>query len=136
MVGENHLMEQAKKQWERLNAEGHKILNNLLITEAERIEWPENTESKFTRKRGTKMTKVLYNTKTKRYTYFDVTVPVRELIRLDIPDSFIYFSYHPAKKEYVVINVPNRLEPDAKYIVTTPNCLCLHYSHMQFTMRT
>ena len=45
-----------------------------------------------------------------------------ELIRLDIPDSFIYFSYHPAKKEYVVINAPNRLEPDAKYIVTAPYC--------------
>ena len=119
-------MEQAKKQWERLDAGGHKILNNLLMTEAERIEWPENTESKFTRKRGTKMTKVAYDTKTKRYTYFDGTVPAGELIRLDIPDSFIYFSYHPAKKEYVVINAPNRLEPDAKYVVTAPNCHWIH----------
>ena len=39
MAGENHLMEQVKKQWERLDAEGHRILNNLLMTEAERIEW-------------------------------------------------------------------------------------------------
>ena len=52
-------------------------------------------EPKFTRKRGTKMTKVAYDTKTKRYTYFDKTVPVGEPIRLDIPDSYIYFSYHP-----------------------------------------
>ena len=79
-------------------------------------------EPKFTRKRGTKMTKVAYDTKTKRYTYFDKTVPVGEPIRLDIPDSYIYFSYHPAKKEYVVINAPNRLEPYTKYVVTAPYC--------------
>ena len=115
-------MEQAKKQWEKLNAEGRKIINDLLMTEAERIEWLENTEPKFTRKRGTKMTKVAYDTKTKRYTYFDKIVPVGEPIRLDIPDSYIYFSYHPAKKEYVVINAPNRLEPDTKYVVTAPYC--------------
>ena len=70
MAGESHLMEQAKKQWERLDAEGSKIINNLLRTDAERVEWPENTEPKFTRKKGTKMTKVTYNTKTKRYTYY------------------------------------------------------------------
>ena len=121
MVGESHLMEQAKKQWEKLNTDGHKIRNDLLMAEAERIEWPKNTESKFTRKRGTKMTKVTYNTKT-RYTYFNKTVPAGEPIRLDIPDSYIYFSYHPAKKEYVVINTPNRLKPDTKYIITAPYC--------------
>ena len=122
MAGESHLMEQARKQWGRLDAEGRKIINDLLTTDAERVEWPENTEPKFTRKKGTKMTKVAYDTKTKRYTYYDKTVPVGEPIRIDIPDSFICFSYHPAKKEYVVINTPNRLEPDAKYIVTAPYC--------------
>ena len=122
MVGKSHLMEQAKKQWEKLDAEGRKIINDLFTTEAERIECPENTEPKFTRKRGTKMTKVTYDTKTKRYMYFDKTVPVGEPIRLDIPDSYIYFSYHPAKKGYVVINTPNRLEPDTKYIITAPYC--------------
>ena len=45
-----------------------------------------------------------------------------EPIRLDIPDSFIYFSYHPVKKEYVVINAPNRLKTDAIYVVTAPDC--------------
>ena len=65
MAGESHLMEQAKKQWEKFDTEGHKIINDLLTTEAERIEWPKNTESKFTRKRGIKMTKVAYDTKTK-----------------------------------------------------------------------
>ena len=109
MAGESHLMEQARKQWEKLDAEGCKIINDLLMTEAERIEWLENI-------------KVTYNTKTKRYTYFDKTVPVGEPIRLDIPDSFIYFSYHSAYKEYVVINTPNRLEPDTRYVVTAPYC--------------
>ena len=47
MAGESHLMEQAKKQWEKLDAEGCKIINNLLTTEGERIEWPENTEPKL-----------------------------------------------------------------------------------------
>ena len=122
MAGESHLMEQAKKQWEKLNAEGHKIINDLLTTEAERIEWPANTEPKFTRKRGTKMTKVAYDTKTKKYTYFDKTVPAGEPTRLHIPDSYIYFSYHPAKKEYVVVNTPNRLKPDTKYVITAPYC--------------
>ena len=49
-------------------------------------------------------------------------VPVEELIRLDIPDSYIYFSFHPTKNEYVMIDTPNRQEPDAKYIVTAPFC--------------
>ena len=115
-------MEQAKKQWEKLNAEGGKIMNDLLTTDAERVEWPENIEPKFTRKKGTKMTKIAYNTKTKQYTYYDKAVTVGEPISLDIPDSFIYLCYHRVKKEYVVINTPNRLELDAKYIVTEPNC--------------
>ena len=45
-----------------------------------------------------------------------------EPIRLDIPDSYIYFSYHPEKKKNVVINAPNRLKPDTKYIITAPYC--------------
>ena len=57
--------------------------------------------------------------KTKRYTYQEKT---GDLIRLDIPDSYIYFIYHPTKKEYIVIDAPNRCEPDAKYIVTAPFC--------------
>ena len=68
------------------------------------------------------MTKVAYDTKAKRYTYQEKTVPAGELIRLDIPNSYIYFSYHPTKKEYVVINTPNRLKPDAKYVITAPYC--------------
>ena len=122
MVGESHLMEQAKKQWERLDAEGCKIINDLLMTDTETVKCPENTEPKFTRKKGTQMTKVAYDTKTKGYTYYDKAVTVGESIRLDIPDSFIYFCYHPMKKEYVVINAPNRLEPDAKYVITAPYC--------------
>ena len=113
-------MEQAKKQWEKLDAEGRKIINNLLTADADRTEWLENTEPKFTRKKGAKMTKVTYDTKAKRYTYQEKTVPAGETIRLDIPNSYIYFSYHPAKKEYVMIDALNRLEPDAKYIITAP----------------
>ena len=49
-------------------------------------------------------------------------VPAEEAIRLDIPDTHIYFCFHPTKNEYVVIDAPNRWEPDAKYVVTAPFC--------------
>ena len=44
------------------------------------------------------------------------------MIRLDIPDAHIYFCFHPTKNKYVVIDAPNRQEPDAKYVVTAPLC--------------
>ena len=122
MAGESQLMEQAKKQWEKIDVEGHKIINNLIAEDKERTVWPENTEPKFTRKKGTKMTKVAYDTETKKYTHEGKAVPVGELIRLDIPDSYIYFSFHPTKNEYVMIDAPNRHEPDIKFIVTAPFC--------------
>ena len=43
------------------------------------------------------MTRVTYDTRAKRYTYQDNTVPEGEPIRLDTPDLYIYFSYHPIK---------------------------------------
>ena len=75
MVGESQLMEQAKKQWEKLDAEGHKIINDLITADTERTVWLENIKPKFTRKKGAKITKVTYNTKAKRYTYQEKTVP-------------------------------------------------------------
>ena len=122
MAGESQLMEQAKKQWEKIDTEGHKIINNLITEDTERTVWSENTEPKFTRKKGAKMTRVTFNMKAKRYTYEDNTVQAGELIRLDIPDSYIYFTYHPIKREYVVIDASNRRESDAKFIITAPFC--------------
>ena len=54
MMGESHLMEQAKKQWEKLDTEGHKIINDLLTTAAERIEWPEKHGTKIHQKERNK----------------------------------------------------------------------------------
>ena len=71
------------------------------------------------------MIKVAFDTKSKKYMYaYDQKeeVPVEEAIRLDIPDTHIYFCFHPTKNEYVVIDAPNRQEPDAKYAVTAPLC--------------
>ena len=71
------------------------------------------------------MIKVVFDTKSKKYmhTYEDKEeVPVKEAIRLDIPDAHIYFCFHPTKNKYVMIDTPNRWEPDAKYIVTAPFC--------------
>ena len=75
-------------------------------------------------KKGTKLIKVAFNTKIKKYTHVHEgkEVPVGEPIGLDIPDSYIYFSFHPTKNEYVMIDTPNRREPDAKYIITAPFC--------------
>ena len=72
-----------------------------------------------------KLIKVAFDTKIKKYMHAHEgkeEVPVEEPIRLDIPDSYIYFSFHPTKNEYVMIDAPNRREPDAKYIVTAPFC--------------
>ena len=66
------------------------------------------------------MIEVAFDTKIKKYmhTHEGKEVPVEEPIRLDIPDSYIYFSFHPTKNEYIVIDPPNRQESDAKYVVT------------------
>ena len=36
-------------------------------------------------------------------------VPVEEAIRLDIPDTHIYFRFHPTKNEYIMIDAPKRV---------------------------
>ena len=120
MAGEGQLREQAKKQWEKIDAEDHKIINNLLVADKEKAVLQENTEPKFTSKKGTKMTKVAYDMKIKRCTHEGKEIPVEEPIRLDIPDSYIYFSFHPTKNEYVMIDAPNRWEPNAKFVITAP----------------
>ena len=58
MSGEGQFREQAKKQWEKLDAEGRKIINDLLVADKDRTVWPENTEPKFTGKKGAKFIKV------------------------------------------------------------------------------
>ena len=99
MVGEGQLKEQARQQWERLNTEGVKIINKPLTADTENLEWPEDAEPKFTRKKATRATKVTYNAKTKRYMYYNSgAVTAGGPVRLDIPDLFLYFSYHPVKK--------------------------------------
>ena len=64
MSGEGQYREQAKKQWEKLDVEGHKIINDLIVADKDRTIWPENTEPKFTGKKGAKLIKVAFNTKT------------------------------------------------------------------------
>ena len=124
MSGEGQYREQAKKQWEKLDVEGCKIINDLIVADKDRTIWLENTEPKFTGKKGAKLIKVAFDTKSKKYmhTYKEKEeVPVDEVIRLDIPDVHIYFCFHRTKNEYVVIDAPNRQEPDAKYIITAPH---------------
>ena len=68
-------------------------------------------------------------------------VPVKEAIRLDIPDAHIYFCFHPTKNEYVMIDTPNRQEPDTKYVVTATGfkkeaLQLVRYSHTQLESHT
>ena len=128
MSGEGQYREQAKKQWEKLDVEGRKIINDLIVADKDRTIWLENTEPKFTGKKGVKLIKVAFDTKSKKYTHAyeeKEEVPVNEVIRLDLPDVHIYFCFHPTKNEYVVIDAPNRQEPDTKYVVTAPHCHCI-----------
>ena len=125
MSGEGQYREQAKKQFEKLDAEGCKIINNLLVADKDRTVWRENTDPKFTRKKGAKLIKVTFDTKTKRYTHAyeeNEEVQIEKAIRLDIPNAHIYFCFHPTKNEYVIIDTPHRQEPDTKYVVTAPFC--------------
>ena len=125
MSVEGQFREHAKKQWEKLDAEGHKIINDLLVADKDRTVWPEHTEPKFSRRKGEKLIKVAINTKSKKYTHIyeeKDEVPAKEAIRLDIPNAHIYFCFHPTKNEYIVIDAPNRWQPNAKYVVTAPFC--------------
>ena len=102
MSGEGQYREQAKKQWKKLDAEGCIIINDLIVADKDRTTWPENTEPKFTGKKGAKLIKVAFDTKSKKYTHAykeKEEVPVEEAIRLDIPDAHIYFYFHPTKKQ-------------------------------------
>ena len=94
-------------QYRELDAEGRKIINDLIVADKDRTLWPENTEPKFTRNKGAKLIKVAFNTKSKKYTHAyeeKEEVPVEEAIRLDISDAHIYFCFHPTKNEYVLID--------------------------------
>ena len=75
--------------------------------------------------KGENLKKVVFDTKSKKYTHAyeeREEVPVEEAIRLDIPDAHICFCFYPTKNKYVVIDTPNRWEPDAKYVITAPFC--------------
>ena len=65
MVEEGQLKEKAKHQVDRLNVEGHRIINKVLTADAEKVVWPGDAELKFTRKRTTKATRVEYDSKKK-----------------------------------------------------------------------
>ena len=122
-MGEGQLKEQAKHQWDRLDAEGRRIINEILTATPEKVEWSEDTELKFTKKRTTRAIRSAYDTKTKRYTYYDNNIVAPgDPIRLELADAFFHFCYHPERKEHINIDTPARPEADAKYIVTVSNC--------------
>ena len=56
--------------------------------------------AKVYRKKGEKLIKVVFNTKSKKYMHAyeeREEVPADEAIRVDIPDAHIYFCFHPKK---------------------------------------
>ena len=92
MAGEGQLKEQTKYQWDRLDMEGHRIRNEILTATPEKVEWPEDTKPKFTRKRTTRAIRAAYDTKMKRYMYHDNSiVAAGEPIRLETAGTFFHF---------------------------------------------
>ena len=82
--------------------EGHKIINEILTATPERLEWPEGAEPKFTRKRTSKATRVPYNTKTKKYTYYNnIVVAAGEPIRLALDFRHIFPLLLPPKEKRI-----------------------------------
>ena len=51
MSGESQYREQAKKQWEKLDAEGRKIINDLIVADKDRTIWLENPEENTRKKK-------------------------------------------------------------------------------------
>ena len=51
MVGEGQFREQAKKQWEKLDAEGRKIINDLLVADKDRAVWREAQSQSLPRRK-------------------------------------------------------------------------------------
>ena len=123
MVGEGQWKEQAKHQSDRLDMKGRRIVNKILTATPKKVEWPEDTEPKFTKKRTTRAIRPAYDTKTNRYMYYDNNIVAPgEPIRLELADAFFHFCYHPERKEHIKIDTPARLDADAKYVVTVSNC--------------
>ena len=123
MSGEGQYREQGKKTVEKTRcgrSQNHKRPNS---SRQRQNNMAGKHRTKVYRKERSKIDKVAFDTKSKKYmlTYEEKEeVLAEEVIRLDIPDAHIYFCFHPTKNEYVVIDAPNRQEPDAKYIITAP----------------
>ena len=82
------------------------LINGILTVEAEKIEWPEDAEPKFTKKRATSAIRSAYDTKTKRYIYNNTnTVAPSKPIRLELGDVLFHFCYHLVRKEHVKIDM-------------------------------
>ena len=117
MAGEGQYKEQAKYQWDKLDMEGCRLINGMLTATPEKVEWPEDAEPKFTRKRTTRAIRVANDTNMKRYMYHDNNiVATGEPIQLETSDTFFDFCYHPERKENIKIVAPARSE--AEYVVT------------------
>ena len=102
MAGEGQLKEQAKYQWDRLDAEGCKIINEILTATPERVEWSEGVEPKFMRKRTSEATRVSYDTKMKRYMYHNNNVVAAgEPIRLALDFRHIFPLLLPPKEKRI-----------------------------------
>ena len=122
MSGEGQFREQAKKQWEKLDAEGCKIINDLLVADKDRTAWLENTvyreEGNKTDKSGIRHKKQAIHTciRGKRRSTSRGSNQVR------YPRLLHLLQLPPNKNKYVMIDAPNRQEPDTKYVVTAPFC--------------
>ena len=109
----------AKQQLENLDQSSKDILNDLLDSDVEEMDWPAGKEPKFYNKSGLKYLQVLYDTNLKKYVCNDKNVPVLEnkVIKIDLVDSELYYCFCPEEEEYIRIKTPKDMT--AKYTTLT-----------------
>ena len=91
IMGINYPKEPAQRQFEKMDANGQKILNTALIADIEYIECSANGEPKFSKKKNSRQIRVAYDTKLKKYTHNDSNiVPASETIRQELDNAFIH----------------------------------------------
>ena len=102
-----------------LDQPGKDLLNKLVSTEIDEIEWPENHTPRFQPKKATKHTRVTYDKRTERYVSVDSTqlVPEVNFIKIDLGNNALHYCYHPIEKTYIRIQPPKDFQ--AKFIAIT-----------------
>ena len=106
----------AKDKFESLNQPAKDLLTELVNTEVEDREWPEDHKPKLHPKKGTKHSRVAFDKRTRRYTSLDAafSVPEVNIIKIDLGNNALHYCFHPTKQVYVRVQKPKDFQ--VKYV--------------------